>query len=327
MISVVVAAYNGERFILKQLESIKNQTRPVDEVIICDDRSTDNTVSLVREFINKNALENWNIYVNEKNVGYCFNFYGAIERAKGDIIFLSDQDDMWGDRKVERMCAIFDENPDIFSLACRYDVIDAEDNIIANADIPYLGERFDGSVESQTVDSFIGCSHIRGFSMAFRSEVKQFLKPLDLTSLLAHDWYINLIAAALGKTCVLNEKLGFYRWHDSNVSLSGMSRKTLIGDRKKRKKGLRESIIAHRTVAEDFADKYSEKDVENFLRQAKLEELRLKFLETKNPFLIFRLLSFFDAYTRYYKFSPWYRVLLGDICYTYNINVKKPKAR
>ncbi len=327
LVSVVIAAYNGERFILRQLESIKKQTRQVDEVIICDDRSTDNTVSLVCDFISKNSLENWNIYINEKNVGYCFNFYGAIERAKGDIIFLSDQDDMWAENKVERMCEVFESEPDIYSLACRYDVIDAEDNKIKNADIPYLGERFDGSIEPQSVDSFIGCSHIRGFSMAFRSAVKEYLKPLDLTSLLAHDWYINLISAALGKACVLNEKLGFYRWHDSNVSLSGMSRQTLIGDREKRKRGLRESIIAHRTVAEDFAQKYNENDIKNLLRQARLEELRLRLLESKNPFLIFSLLRFKDSYARYYKFSPWYRVFIGDICYTYNINLKKPKAR
>ena len=85
-ISVAIASYNGGRFIEKQLDSILKQTRPVDEVIICDDGSTDNTVEICRNFIEKNSLTNWEISVNPKNVGYCFNFYGAIAKTKGDII-------------------------------------------------------------------------------------------------------------------------------------------------------------------------------------------------------------------------------------------------
>ncbi len=323
MISVVMAAYNGERFITEQLESILNQTRPVDEVIICDDRSTDNTVQLVRDFIEKHRLENWNVYINEKNLGFCLNFFGGIERAKGDIIFLCDQDDVWAERKVERMCGVFENDASVLSLACRYDVIDADGKRIENCAVPYLGDRFDGSIEYFSVDSFIGCSHIRGFCMAFKRELKQYIKPVELKSLLAHDWYINITAAILGKMAVLNEKLNFYRWHQNNVSLASMSRNTLIGDREKRKNGLLESIAAHRTVAVDFADRLSKNDIKNLYRQAELEEVRLKFLNTKNPLLLFKLLCFKDAYDRYYKFAPWYRVLLGDICYTYNINIKK----
>ncbi len=323
MISVVMAAFNGERFIIEQLESIRKQTRPVEEVIICDDRSTDNTVQLTRDFIKKYNLENWKVYINEKNVGYCLNFFGGIEKAQGDIIFLCDQDDVWAPKKVERMCQTFEDDESILSLGCRYDVIDADGKVIEKSAIPYLGERFDGSIDFYSVDSFIGCSHVRGFSMAFRNILKRYIKPMQLKSLLAHDWYINIAAAAYGKMGVLNEKLNFYRWHQNNVSLAAMSRKTLIGDREKRKDGLRESIAAHRTVAKDFADRLSKDDIKNLYRQAELEELRLKFLNTKNPFIIIRLLSFRDAYSRYYKFAPWYRVFLGDICYTYNINVKK----
>lgn len=325
MISVVMATYNGERFIERQLESIKNQTCPVDEVIIHDDRSTDGTADTVRRFIADNGLENWKFSVNPENKGYCFNFYGAIAEAEGDIIFLSDQDDVWYPEKVQRMTEAMNKSSDIFSLACRYDVIDAHGRIIENANIPYLGDRFDGSIDELTADSFIGCSHVRGFSMAFRCDVKKYLASLDLTSLLAHDWYINMISTALGRACVLNEKLGAYRWHDNNVSLSGMSRKTLIGDLNKREKGLTESAAAHRAVAQTFADRFEAETVKAMLRQAELEELRLLFLKTKNPFLIFRLLTFSDAYRRYYKFGSRYRVLLGDICYAYRINFKKRK--
>ena len=69
LVSVAVATYNGERFILKQLESIYNQTEAADEVIICDDCSTDKTVEICKDFIKKRSLSNWRISVNEKNAG------------------------------------------------------------------------------------------------------------------------------------------------------------------------------------------------------------------------------------------------------------------
>ena len=69
--SVVLATYNGEEYIIEQLKSILHQTQKVDEVIICDDISSDRTVSLIREFIEENNLEKtWTLYVNEVNKGY-----------------------------------------------------------------------------------------------------------------------------------------------------------------------------------------------------------------------------------------------------------------
>ena len=74
-ISVAMATYNGEKYITEQLDTIRNQTRKIDELIICDDRSTDNTVSVVNDYIQKYGLEDrWSIQVNEENLGYANNF-------------------------------------------------------------------------------------------------------------------------------------------------------------------------------------------------------------------------------------------------------------
>ncbi len=320
-VSVAIAAYNGERYIGEQLESILNQSVKPQEVIICDDGSTDSTVKICKDFIEKNSLDNWTVCENNENKGYCFNFYGAINKCKGDVIFLADQDDKWQEKKIERMTAVLKENKDIVVLSSRYDVIDSNGKIIENSKITYLGSLFDGSIEYLNYNSFIGCSYIRGFSMCFRKEIKEILKPFDFKSLLSHDWYICMLGTLLGKTAVLNEKLGYYRYHFDNVSLSDMTRKTFLGDREKRKNGLKESIDGHSYLLEFNLSKKDRKETEKFI---KLEKKRLNFLNNKNPFLWLSLIFLLKNYKRYYKsVKGGIRVWIGDLCYAYNINFKK----
>lgn len=321
MVSVCIAAYNGEKFIEKQLLSIKNQTKKVQEVIICDDNSTDNTVEICQKFIKENCLDGWQVVKNQKNLGYCLNFFGAIEKATGDIIFLCDQDDEWYENKVETMCKTLQSNPEIKVLSSRYDIIDENSQIIENSGITYLGERFDNSLDFITVESLIGCSYIRGFATCFRAEVKKYLKPIDVKSLLAHDWFINIVGAIIGKSAVLNTKLCKYRYHQNNVSLSDMTRTTFLGDRQKRVDGLKESITAHSYLLSLELLKNDRKNIESFV---KFEEKRLKFLQTKNPFVWLLLVFGIKNYSRYYKsFKGAFRVFLGDFCYAYNINFTK----
>lgn len=321
IISVAIATYNGEKFIEKQLLSILNQTEKVDEVIICDDCSTDKTVQICRDFIANNNLSNWRVIVNENNVGYCFNFYGAIKNCIGDVIFLADQDDEWHADKVEKMVNCLNEYKDITVLASRYNVIDGNSKIIENSGVTYLGTVFDNSVEYLSVDSFIGCSYIRGFSMCFKSEIKDYLKPIDLKSMLSHDWYICILGSIIGKTAVLNTKLTDYRFHNNNVSLSDMKRKTLIGDADKRVRGLRESIEAHNYVCSIMTDLQNRNDTEQFI---KFENKRLAFLINKNIFYWLFLLLNLKQYSRYYK-GNGLRVWLGDLAYAYKINFKVRK--
>ena len=120
--SVVMATYNGSEFIREQLDSIKNQTMHVDEVVICDDRSKDDTVEIVRSFIADNSLQGWNIEVNEVNLGYGSNFNKALLKASGDYIFFSDQDDIWEPDKVETMVRIMEENSDIKLLCSEFEI-------------------------------------------------------------------------------------------------------------------------------------------------------------------------------------------------------------
>lgn len=319
-ISVAVAVYNGENFIEKQLNSILYQETPVQEVVISDDCSSDNTFSICQDFIQKNNLNNWKIIKNDKNLGFCFNFYNAIENCTGDIIFLADQDDEWYENKTKVMVETLEKFPEINVLSSRYDVIDQNSNILTNTGIPYLGEKFDDTIEYLTVDSFIGCSYIRGFSMCFRKEILKNFKPLQLKSLLAHDWLFCMLGNIEGKTAVLNTKLTAYRYHTNNVSLSDMSRKTLIGDREKRLNGISESIEAHKY----FSTLLSDALLQTVNKFVKFEEKRLKFLKTKNPFIWLNLIFYLKEYSRYYK-GNGLRVYLGDFAYAYNLKFKVKK--
>lgn len=102
-ISLVMTTYNGIRFIKQQLDSIREQTICIDEVIICDDLSTDGTYEYIVKYIDEYKLKNWILNKNEVNCGWRNNFYKAIKLSSGDIIFFSDQDDIWNRDKVEIM--------------------------------------------------------------------------------------------------------------------------------------------------------------------------------------------------------------------------------
>jgi len=324
MISVALAAYNGERFIREQLQSIAAQSLPVDEVVICDDCSTDQTAETAERFIRDNNLIGWQVIAREKNIGYCMNFWDAIARTSGNLIFLADQDDVWLPERVAVMADMMGQHPEIWALSSRYTVIDGEGQPVKDlTGVTNVGKNFDGGIEPITVESLIGCSYVRGFSLCFRRELIPFLKPLELSHLLAHDWYICMQAALNGECAFLNACLTRYRMHGRNVSLTAVSRKTLIGDREKRKEGLRESVAAHETLL-DPAEQYPHlRPIEKkHIRQLiKFEKRRLRFLETKNPFRWIVLLGGCKQYARVYKsFTGGIKIWLGDFCYGYGIN-------
>ena len=109
-ISVCIGVYNGAKYIEEQMLSILHQTMQPDQVILCDDGSSDDTAEIVKDFIEKYSLEGkWKLFLNLRNLGYPANFYHAMELAVCDIVFLSDQDDIWDEKKLERMTKALEE--------------------------------------------------------------------------------------------------------------------------------------------------------------------------------------------------------------------------
>lgn len=129
-ISVIMTTYNGSKYILEQLKSINEQTLQPDEVLIFDDKSTDELCPhLINQFVIKNHLQKrWHLNRNENNLGWKKNFIQALKKATGDLIFLSDQDDIWNKEKISIMANVMNKNENINVLCCNYRLLNESGN-------------------------------------------------------------------------------------------------------------------------------------------------------------------------------------------------------
>ena len=215
MISVALCTYNGEKYITQQLESIANQTTHVDEIVVCDDCSTDNTIQLVYDFSKRHPEIKTIIIENETNIGVRLNFEKALNTCNGDIKFLSDQDDVWFPNKVETIVTYFENNKDITVVFSNATLIDSENNQLTkytffecNGLDNYGLNLFDKGYQ---LNIFITGSRACGATMAIRKDVVcNFNYPTQLY----HDYILALEA-------ILNNSLGYittplmqYRIHD-----------------------------------------------------------------------------------------------------------------
>lgn len=126
-IGVVVSTYNGSKYILEQLKSIVLQTHPVDKIYVFDDNSVDNTPLLVDGFLSKYSIP-YVIKINKVNKGWKRNFFDALSFAQEDYIFLSDQDDIWFNNKVQEMVQIVESNSNINVLTSNYELLFTEES-------------------------------------------------------------------------------------------------------------------------------------------------------------------------------------------------------
>lgn len=215
-ISVALCTYNGAVFIKQQIDSILNQTVKVDEIIVCDDISSDNTIEIIEGY---NAVYNgiFKIQVNESNIGSVKNFEKAISLCTGDIIFLSDQDDVWELNKVEVYLDYFKSHPGINVLASNGYCIDDENKIIDKYtiwDVPQFLRDKKVPFDYFTMINFTA-NIATGASMAFKKEFIQTIFPVPLISGYHHDEWIALHASKIGSFEILNNKLFSYRIHEN----------------------------------------------------------------------------------------------------------------
>ena len=318
MISVAMTTYNGERYIIQQLESIYKQSMPVDEVIICDDGSKDNTVNLVNDFIRDRALESWRMIQNEKNLRYSKNFFKAISMCAGDYIFFADQDDIWYKDKVKLMIKKMEESPDILALSTGYTIIDKRGK-----------EKKHVLLASQnrllTIKETGANSLIKGCTMCIRKELDRMLEHSDLNFelQLGHDWYYNFLAVLSGKNVLLAQPLLYYRVHGENISLKRNSRTMALATTKINRIAIFNEIINSMEIVTKRYEKIAEKDEE---KQKDLK-LLIKFNKCRKNFIegryvkIFSLMKMIKCY-RDISFSckDALHSFLSDVMYAFNIN-------
>lgn len=212
MISVALCTYNGASFIRDQLESIMNQTLKPDEIVICDDCSRDDTVKIIKETF---ALYDgkWELVCNPENLGYKRNFEKAICLCHGDIIYLSDQDDVWHPKKIELMQNIFLNHPDVQMVFHDAEIVDEKLNILKSSFWEVLRFRYQDFIEgdySRLLDSNV----VQGAACAFREEIYQISQPFPKHAI--HDQWLALNSICIGKIYPLPKALLKYRQTGKN---------------------------------------------------------------------------------------------------------------
>ncbi len=207
-ISIAMATYNGEAYVLEQLESFVAQTRQPDELIITDDCSSDRTIKILEEFKNKVSFT-VKIYNNKTNLGYIQNFNKALELCTGDLIFLSDQDDVWFPTKIDYMIDLTVAHPDkaLFMIDTRL-----TDGELKESKFTKQGQIKDlGLTES---------SFVMGCCIAIKRNLLQPILPIPKTFKLGHDdWLVN-ISDILNLRYVSDSVQQYYRIHGDNTSTS-----------------------------------------------------------------------------------------------------------
>lgn len=211
-VSIAMCTYNGERFIKEQINSLLNQTHKPNEIVICDDNSSDNTISIINE-IAKDTNIDIKVHINKPNIGVFKNFEKVISLCSGDIIFTCDQDDIWKDTKIDKMLKAFDE--DTLVVYCNAAVVLNDENhyLYPLWEPKDIDDKENGTTSFNTL-VYRGGS-VAGCCMAFRKELYERIKPFPGN--IYHDDWLITCAVILGKIKSVNEELIYYRQHGDNT--------------------------------------------------------------------------------------------------------------
>ncbi|MCL1950271.1 MAG: glycosyltransferase family 2 protein [Turicibacter sp.] len=208
MISVVMATYNGAKYLEQQLDSILGQTTSVQEIIIVDDGSKDKTLEILNRY--QKQYSHIQIYQNEKNLGPARTFAKATLLSKGDLIFFCDQDDIWLENKVEKVRRVFHEKENVQVLCTSYYLLMEKTSEIKNSS-GHTGELTQISLERILIDNIApGCTY------AFRGEWREEAKKIQ-EDIFIHDWFYLVLGARENGLYFYDCPLIKYRIHAGNT--------------------------------------------------------------------------------------------------------------
>ncbi|HET8760878.1 MAG TPA: glycosyltransferase family 2 protein [Nitrospiria bacterium] len=211
--SVALCTYNGGRYLGEQLESLASQTLKPRELVVCDDGSTDDTVAIIRDFALR-ARFPVRLFLNPANLGSTKNFEHAIQRCEGDLIALSDQDDVWRPRKLERVVAAFEAAPDVGAVFSDGEVVDETLRPLGYGLWDAAGfdaARRERLGQGHALEVLLKNDVVTGAALAFRRTFRDAIVPIP--AIWVHDAWIALVIAALGKVGTIDEPLILYRKH------------------------------------------------------------------------------------------------------------------
>lgn len=214
--AVVIATYNGEKYIKEQLYSIIKQSRKPDNIIVIDDQSSDDTSSIAEAILRKHDIP-FKVIVNKKNLGPTRNFFEAINYINEEVIFFSDQDDIWLPEKIMKMMMLFEQDNKCSMVICDSYIWGGLDDGKKLHDV--LGVKFEVNNKKQINKDWywrqlVYRNIVTGMNMAINLSVA---KNRDYNIVMLHDAWYALIAPLYGTMYLVDEPLVKYRQHDKNV--------------------------------------------------------------------------------------------------------------
>ena len=216
-ISVAFIVYNGANYMRTQLDSILAQTYKVDEIIVVEDASIDNTKEILVEFINKHPSL-FSIYYNSVNYGSYRSIDKALKACTGDIIILSDHDDFWESNKVESILKYFKENPNMEGLMTNGFLIDTEGEVDKkyflwdSMSFPFKNVTNNDELKKY-INTVENCA--TGATMAIKNHLPILKKDFPLIKNMVHDRWLAINLAEKNTLGIIDEKLIRYRLHPS----------------------------------------------------------------------------------------------------------------
>jgi len=209
-LDILLATYNGEKYLKEQLDSILNQTYKDFNLIISDDCSKDKTQEILSDYQKKD--KRIKIYYQKKNLGYRKNFEFLCTKSKADYCMFSDQDDVWEKEKIEKMMEIMEKNQYTL-MYCDLKITDANLNVIHPSMIRYMKKQKQCGWEDYRAINLDNV--VTGCGLITTKEVIQEALPFP-EKIYVHDWWIALIATQLGTIHYLDIPLVKYRQHEKN---------------------------------------------------------------------------------------------------------------
>lgn len=298
MIKVLMCLYNGEKFLTEQLDSLLSQTRQPDEVLIYDDMSTDNSVQIIKNFINEHNLDQWKLIINNQNLGWRRNFYNAIVsvHSDDDIIFFCDQDDIWDTRKIEIMVGAMEQNKNILRLSSEQLTVDADNNEI-NTWIRSVNTNTMEIARENYLNNLytVGWQNRIGCAMAIRGKLANYIaKNYVFSKYFAHDEICVNASDYLRGGYLINYAGIRYRVHGGNASHNKID----YGSRKAKIKVLNDDISHLEYIKSGLDENIEDVDmrlVDTINNQINLANLRIKYLKNRNIFGVLKNRKFYNA--------------------------------
>ena len=212
-VGVAMATFNGERYLREMLSSLEGQTRVIDRIIVSDDHSTDDTVTIIQDHPSSARCR---VALNPGR-GLVSNFDHAIQLCDAEYVALSDQDDFWCETKIEDLLNAMHDAEARFGrdvpilVYSDLEIVDAELRTI----VPSFYRSSLKRPDTNKLSDFLLDGHIPGCAMLLNDALVRLALPLP--TLHVHDWWIEMLAAALGRLVYVDKPLVKYRQHDANV--------------------------------------------------------------------------------------------------------------